>query len=467
MNAASRIDSSRALVATHALLPDGWARDVLLVWDGTGRLTGVTPNAAGMVGVGTAKGCVVPGMPNLHSHAFQRAFAGLTEYRGDPARASGDSFWTWRELMYRFAAALDPQSLEDIATHLYIEMLRAGYTSVCEFHYVHHAADGTPYAEPAQMALGIVSAARRAGIGLTLLPVLYQASAFGGKPPNVGQRRFINDVDGLLRIVERVHASDAVVGVAPHSLRAVLPGALHDLVQGMHAMDPRAPVHIHIAEQQREVDDCMAWSGARPVQWLLDHAPVDERWCLVHATHVDAAELDAVAGSRAVVGLCPSTEANLGDGVFPAAAYLAAGGAWGIGSDSHATVDAADELRLLEYTQRLSAQRRNVLASTAQPDVAQRLWLAAVEGGAQASARAINGLAPGQRADFIVLPEETARELSPAQALAGHVFARHPDTSVRDVWVGGQCRVRDGRHAHQEAAQRAFAMARRQLLDKA
>lgn len=461
MNAAPLADSPPALLAAQALLPGGWARDVMLEWDAAGALTGVTPDAAGIAGVQRAGGVVVPGMPNLHSHAFQRAFAGLTEYRG----AADDSFWSWRDRMYRFAAALSPQALEDIATQLYIEMLRAGYTSVCEFHYLHHDRDGAPFAEPAEMALRLSAAAARAGIGLTLLPVLYQASGFGGQPPLPGQRRFVNGVDALLRIVERVRAQGVRCGIAPHSLRAVPPVALREALHGLRAIDPTAPIHIHVAEQQREVDDCLAWSGQRPVQWLLDQAPVDARWCLVHATHVDAAERRALAASGAVAGLCPSTEANLGDGIFPAAGHLADGGAWGIGSDSHATVDAAEELRLLEYTQRLALQRRNVLASERHPDVAEQLWHAAVAGGARASGRPVAGLSPGQRADFVVLAGDGVMEgLSAAQVLASHVFARQPEPVLREVWVGGRCRVREGRHAEQDTARARFVAARRQLL---
>ncbi|RQP24172.1 formimidoylglutamate deiminase [Piscinibacter terrae] len=460
----ARIDTQHALIAPHALLEHGWASDVLLVWNPAGTLVGVTPGAAGINGVRRAPGPVLPGMPNLHSHAFQRAFAGLTEYQANPS----DSFWSWRDRMYRFAAALTPELLEDIATHLYVEMLRAGYTSVCEFHYVHHDAQGKPYFEPAEMALRISAAARRAGIGLTLLPVLYQTSGFGGKPPLDGQRRFINDVDALLRIVERLHDSDASVGIAPHSLRAVPPDALAHAVDGLHAMDAKAPVHIHIAEQQKEVDDCLAWSGQRPVQWLLDHAEVDDRWCLVHATHVDETELKAMAASRAVAGLCPSTEANLGDGVFPAAAFAHANGIWGIGSDSHACVDVAEELRLLEYSQRLALQRRNVMASSSMPDVAQHLWMNAVKGGAQASARPIAGLAAGQRADFVVLDAGgTMHGLSPAQMLASHVFARHAQTHVREVWVSGRRRVADGLHQIGDTARSAFVAARSKLLAEA
>jgi len=462
MNA--HVDSQQALFAPHALLPGGWARDVLLVWDASGSLTGVTPGAAGIAGVRRARGTVVPGMPNLHSHAFQRAFAGLAEYRGEAA----DSFWTWRERMYRFAAAMTPDALEDIATHLYIEMLRAGYTSVCEFHYVHHDPQGQVYADAAEMSLRLVAAAGRAGIGLTLLPVLYQAGGFGGAAPLQQQRRFTNSADGLLRIVERLRATGARIGIAPHSLRAVAPEALAEIVAGTHAMDPQAPVHIHIAEQQREVDDCVAWCGQRPVQWLLDHADVDERWCLVHATHIDADESRSLAHTGATVGLCPSTEANLGDGVFAAPAYVDAGGHWGIGSDSHASVDVAEELRLLEYTQRLALQQRNVLASPAHAGVAESLWLSAVAGGARASGRRTGGLQAGQRADFLVLPDDGVFDgLTPAQQLASHVFASHPDKPRLESWTGGQCRLKDGRHVLESEARARFVKARSQLLREA
>ena len=320
------------LFARHALLPHGWAEDVLLDWDASGSITEVRAGAPPPAQVEHAAGALIPGMTNLHSHAFQRAFAGLAEYRSSGA---DDSFWTWRELMYRFALALTPDELEQIATWLYIEMLQGGYTSVCEFHYLHHDPSGRPYANPAELSLRLLQAARRAGIGITLLPVLYQSSRFGGVAPRAEQRRFVNSVDELLDIVRRASAEGACVGVAPHSLRAVAPAALRELLAGAPAA---APIHIHIAEQQGEVQDCLDWSGQRPVQWLLDHAPVDRRWCLVHATHIDAAERQAIVASGATVGLCPSTEANLGDGVFDAAAYLGAGGAWGIGSDSHATV---------------------------------------------------------------------------------------------------------------------------------
>jgi formimidoylglutamate deiminase len=454
----------RALLAPHALLPSGWARDVLLSWDEHGTLTGAVEGANGSDGVAHSAGIVIPGMPNLHSHAFQRAFAGLTEMRG----ASDDSFWSWREHMYRFAAALTPGALEDIATHLYIQMLRAGYTSVCEFHYPHHDPQGRPYAEAAEMSLRLASAAQRAGIGITLLPVLYQASGFGAAPPLPQQRRFVSSVDALLGIVQRLRAQGVRAGVAPHSLRAVTPAGLRDVVAGLHAIDAGAPVHIHVAEQQREVDDCVAWSGQRPVQWLLANANVDARWCLVHATHMNGDESRALAATGAVAGLCPSTEANLGDGVFDAPAYVGAGGHWGVGSDSHATLGAAEELRLLEYTQRLALRRRNVLATTARPQVAENLWLSAVDGGARASGAAIAGLSVGQSADFVVLDAQGAMHgLAPAQVLASHVFASHPDKVLRQVWVGGRCWVSDGAHALGAQACERFVAARARLLQKA
>jgi formimidoylglutamate deiminase len=457
-------DTTRRLFAPHALLPHGWARDVLLAWNDAGTLTEVRVAATAAEGVPRVTGVLVPGLPNLHSHAFQRVFAGLAEHRG----AHGDdSFWTWRDLMYRVANAVSPDQLEAIATQLYVEMLRTGYSSVCEFHYLHHDAQGERYAEPAEMALRLLAAARRAGIGITLLPVLYQHAGFGAQPARADQRRFINTTDALLGIVERARTHGARVGVAPHSLRAVGPQALHEVVSGVRAIDASAPIHLHIAEQQREVRDCIAWSGARPVAWLLAHAPVDAHWCLVHATHIDGAERRALAASGAVAGLCPSTEANLGDGVFDAAAYEAANGAWGIGSDSHASVDPFAELRLLEYTQRLAQQRRNVLASAEHPQVADQLWLRAVQGGAQASGRAIGGLAVGQQADFVALHDDGALAgLAPAQLLASHLFANHGRRAVRDAWVAGQHAIRDGAHVLDRVACEHFVAARTELLGR-
>lgn len=458
-----------ALFARDALLPTGWARDVLLQWDASSRLTAVQAGASCPDGAASAAGPVLPGLPNLHSHAFQRGMAGLTEYRGQDQ----DSFWSWRTLMYRFAGRLDPVLLEAIAFGLYVEMLEAGYTSVCEFHYVHHGLAGAAYADDAEMSLALLRAARRAGIGMTLLPVLYQTSGFGGKPPGEGQRRFIRATDDMLRLLARLkplcEQQGARLGLAPHSLRAVPPESLRDALAGLHALDATAPVHIHIAEQTQEVADCIAWSGQRPVAWLLDHAPVDARWCLVHATHMDADEYRRAAASGAVAGLCPSTEANLGDGLFDWPAWQAAGGAWGVGSDSHACVNAAEELMLLEYGQRLATRRRNVMATAAQPQVATAMTLQAVQGGAQAAGRPVAGLAAGQQADFVTLDAQhpALAGLAAPEMLSAHVFASHRTSAVHGVHVGGQARVVAARHADHVPAQAGLVAARRQLLQEA
>lgn len=458
---------THSLHAADALLPGGWVRDVRLDWDAAGRLTAVTPGAAADASIARAGGPVIPGMPNLHSHAFQRGIAGLTEYRGQ----AQDSFWSWRTLMYRFALRLDPAQLEAIALWLYVEMLEAGYTSVCEFHYVHHDADGRPYADDATLARVLLRAAEKAGIGLTLLPVLYQASGFGGLPPGEGQRRFIRSTDSMLALLERLKplcdAQGARLGLAPHSLRAVPPDSLRAALAGLQALDATAPVHIHVAEQTKEVDDCIAWSGRRPVAWLLDHAPVDARWCLVHATHMDADEYRRAAASGAVAGLCPTTEANLGDGIFDLPAWRSAGGAWGVGSDSHVCVNAAEELLMLEYSQRLARRERNVAAEASQPQVATAMTLAAVQGGAQAAGRPVAGLAVGQQADFVVLDAAhvALAGLPAPEMLASHVFASQRTSAIDAVWVAGRARAHHGRHPLHDSAAAGFVAARRQLLN--
>ena len=462
------MNPNNSLFAAHALLPTGWEKNVLLRWDAQGRLTTVQANSQPDAGVPHAAGPLLPGMPNLHSHAFQRGFAGLSEFRGQ----AQDSFWSWRTLMYRFAAKLSPQHLEAIATWLYIEMLEAGYTSVCEFHYLHHQPDGTPYATDAELSLALLRAAKTAGIGITLLPVLYQNSGFGGLAPTDGQKRFIRSTDSMLRLLEALAPAcadqGAALGLAPHSLRAVAPEALKEAVQGLHALNAAAPVHIHIAEQMAEVNACVAWSGQRPVAWLLDHMPVDARWCLVHATHMDEAEYAGAAAVQAVAGLCPLTEANLGDGIFDLPRWQAANGRWGVGSDSHIGVNAAEELMMLEYSQRLQSQQRNVSVSAQQPHVASHMMLAAVQGGAQASGRAVAGLAVGQQADFVALDggHFALAGLAAAEQLDAHVFASSRTNAIRQVWAGGQCRVADGQHTHHRSAQQAFVAARTALIQE-
>lgn len=439
-----------------ALLPGGWATDVRMSVDSGGWITHIdtdtTPRGARHV-----PGIAVPGMPNVHSHAFQRAMAGLTE-RGSPV---GDSFWTWRQRMYGFLRTLEPDDVHAIAAQLFVESLRRGFTSVAEFHYLRNDRDGTPYGDPVEMARAILHAGADTGMGLTMLPTLYRSSDFGGTPHEHEQRRFVTSVEDLVGDIAVLGASAPAgsvrVGLGLHSLRAVPPPALAVAVEAARGMDPTLPIHIHVAEQQREVDACIEWSGQRPVEWLLNHAAVDEHWCLVHATHVEPDEVDAIAASRAVVGLCPTTEANLGDGVFPLAAYTEARGRWAIGTDSHVGRDPAGELRMLEYGQRLTRQARNVAAGPHHRSTGRVLLEGAWTGGAQASGRRIGSLAPGCRADVVVLDASHPTLLGRDEddALDSWVFSGE-DTPVRDVFVGGEQVIRDGRHSRQDGIRERY-----------
>lgn len=438
-----------ALFATAAFLPAGWARDVRLAITAAGDLESCASGSA--EGTEARAGTILPGMPNIHSHAFQRAMAGLTERAG----SGEDSFWGWREIMYRFVGTIGPEDLRAIAAQLYVEMLKSGYTSVAEFHYLHHDRDGTPYGDRVTMSEAIVAAAAEAGIGLTLLPVLYQTGGFGGKPPGAGQRRFLNGVDDILAMIDtlrRRHGGNANfrIGLALHSLRAVPQDALRAAVAGLRALDPDAPVHIHIAEQVREVEECLAWSGQRPVAWLLDHEALDGKWCLVHATHVDPTESARLVETGAIVGLCPTTEANLGDGLFPFADFIGRG-RWGIGSDSHISVSPVEELRLLEYGQRLMLRERNIAGRPSQGSSGRALWEAATRHGAGATGRKVGTLAPGSRADLVVLEDEAPSLYGRrGDSLLDSVVFAGNENPVRDVMVGGKWVVRARRHVREE-----------------
>ncbi|MCW3848238.1 formimidoylglutamate deiminase [Sphingomonas sp. LB-2] len=374
----------------------------------------------------------IPGLPNVHSHAFQRGMAGLAEARGP----GSDDFWSWRELMYRFVDRLSPDDLEAIAAQAYAEMLESGFTRVGEFHYLHHAPDGRPYADPAEMAARIAAAAEDTGIGLTLLPVFYAHGGFGGAPAGEAQRRFLNTPDSFARLIESACGLTDIVGIAPHSLRAVMPDELRAI------LPLGGPIHIHIAEQVKEVVDCEAWSGRRPVEWLLGEMPVGPDWTLVHATHVTDAERTALAASGAVAGLCPITEANLGDGIFPAAAYLDEGGLIGVGSDSNVRIDAAEELRLLEYGQRLTSRARNVLAAAGRSTGA-RLFDAALTGGRKSLGATDDSWVSLNPAD----PAFANR--SGDAILDSWIFAAH--APVDCVWLNGEKLVANGRHIHADA----------------
>jgi len=442
----------KSYFAQRAYVSNRWERDVRIDVNGAGIIVKVESGGDNK-GAQLLDGAVIPGMSNLHSHAFQRAMAGLTEVAGHPR----DSFWTWREQMYRLVSTMTPEQVGVIARHLYISMLKGGYTQVAEFNYLHHDPDGRAYAGD-DMLQQLMNAAKLTGIGQTLLPVLYTYSGFSRQPPVAGQKRFIQDTESYLCQYERVASmvkNEHLInqGICFHSLRAVSESQIN---QVLSATDKSLNVHIHIAEQQQEVNSCMVWSGKRPVEWLLEHFDVDSRWCLIHATHLSADEREKLSKSGAVAGLCPTTEANLGDGIFPASQYLKAGGKWGIGSDSHVSVNVAEELRLLEYSQRLRDQQRNILTTPENPFVGDVLFSQAAAGGAQACNINAGELRAGNRADWVVLDDKSWFSHCPDEHLLNRwIFAGDKD-QIKHVWVAGQMVVQDGHHLHDEESATQF-----------
>jgi len=431
------------LILSHALLPEGWAEEVLVVTDAAGRIEAVHPGATDPsaqreIGIG------IPGLPNLHSHAFQRGMAGLSEHAG----SAEDSFWTWREVMYRFLARLTPDDVEAIATLAYAEMLEAGFTRVGEFHYLHHDADGRHHADIAEMAVRIAAAASATGINLTLLPCFYAHGEVGGGAPDPGQRRFLSDRDSYAALVagsRRAIAGlpGARLGIAPHSLRAATAGEIRDV---MSLAAPDEPLHIHVSEQVKEVEACEAILGRPPIAALDEAVGLSPRWCLIHATHGTSDELRRVAASGAVVGLCPITESNLGDGIFPARGFTGQGGRFGVGTDSNILISAPEELRVLEYAQRLIERRRNVLAPRG-ASTARTLWEAALAGGTQALGAGPAGLVPGAWLDLVVLdPHHPALAARQGDRWLDALLFAAPHAPIRSVIVRGQAVVTDGVH---------------------
>ena len=454
-----------AIWARRALLPEGWAADVSVGIGPDGRIAQVTP--ATQPGPGDVRvETLLPAPANLHSHAFQRAMAGLTERRGDDPR---DSFWTWRRLMYRFLDRLTPEDVEAIAAFVQMEMLEAGYGASVEFHYLHHDRGGVPYANLAEMGARIAAGAATSGIGLTLLPVLYQRGGLDGRALIAGQDRFGNDPDRFAQLVEATRAAvaglpaDTVVGTAPHSLRAVDQAGLAAAVR----LAGDGPIHMHLAEQVAEVEEVEAATGRRPVEWLLENAAPDARWCLIHCTQMTEAETLGLAATGAVAGLCPITESSLGDGIFDGVRWLGAGGAWGIGSDSNIRIALGEELRTLDYSQRLRDRSRAALATTDR-STGRVLWEGAAKGGAQAAGRASGAIAPGLWADLTAVgdmgPDGIGRDGD--TVLDTLIFARG-DRDVTDVWSAGRHLVRDGRHTAREAITAGYAAAMRRLADAA
>jgi formimidoylglutamate deiminase len=439
----------------------GWLRDATVTLSEQGLITAIAAGASPPADARRVRGAVVPGMPNAHSHAFQRAMSGDSEFRA----ASHESFWTWRSAMYALANSLTPADLTLIATQLFIEMLKAGYTSVAEFHYLHRQPDGSAYEGVNALWQGIDAAALASGIGLTLLPTLYLSSDFGGRPLLPEQRRFGLRVREFLDAVARrrsalgAHAAATLhTGAALHSLRAVPLPSLREAVEGLVAMEPAGVIHIHIAEQLLEVRACQASTGRRPIELLLDTGLVGPHWCLVHATHATAAEIRAVAASGAGVCVCPSTEGNLGDGFFDAGRLLAAGGGLCIGSDSEASVSPAEELRWLEYQQRIRRRRRAVLATRREPNVGARLWRAAARCGARALGQAVGAIEVGRRADWLVLDtEHPAMAGASGDGLLDRLVFGGGQAAIRDVMVAGRWVIEGGRHGGEQEAARRFA----------
>jgi formimidoylglutamate deiminase len=448
-----------SLLASDALLPSGWARDVLIEWNDAGLITRVEAGHA--TGAPRAAGPVLPGIANVHSHAFQRAMAGLAEFRGHPT----DDFWTWREEMYRLVTRLTPEDIEAIARHLYVEMLKHGYTTVAEFHYLHNDPGGKRYADPAETSFRIVAAAHDAGIGLTLLPVLYAHGGFGHRILSPAQRRFGGDpafMAELLREVAAFHLPDPLLrlGVAPHSVRAVDALMLTELVETATALDPTLPIHMHISEQVGEVAECIETHGTTPLSWVSDLVTVDARWCFIHATHLTQLEMRSLMRTGACVGLCPVTEANLGDGIFEFLPWFEARAPWSIGGDSHVSVSPFEELRALEYSQRLRLRVRNVVSDEEAPDVSANLWLGAAHGGAQASGHPVGEIAVGRRADLVVLDGgDIDFEALAARDMLGVAIFSGNANRVRDVFVAGRPAVQQGRHAAEESAAAGFRAA--------
>ncbi len=440
-----------SLSADWALLETGWVARPLISHE-RGTITGIGAGRA----ADHVAGALLPGIPSLHSHAFQRSFAGRTEFAG-----GGGDFWSWREAMYRAAEAVEPDTLAPVAAYLGMRLLEGGFTSLVEFHYLQNQRDGTPYAHRPAMAEAVVEGAEQAGIGLTLLFGIYQTGDFGGAPLQGGQVRFRTSPDAALAMLQHARAGEGEAlrfGLAPHSLRAVPAASLTEAANGLAAIDASAPIHLHAAEQRAEVTACLAAYGTSPVAWLLDRAPVGPSWCLIHCTHMTDAERGALARSNAVAGLCPTTEGNLGDGIFTMPAFVGAGGRFGVGTDSHVGLDAFAELRLLEYSQRLHARKRNVLAGQT-GHTGRTLWQAAASGGAQAAARPVGALRVGCRADLVVIePAPEVAGMKPDFWLDAAIFAASP-APARHVMAGGQWLVRDGRHVRRRAITAAYERA--------
>jgi len=439
--------------ARNALTAEGWRADVVISIGADGRISSVSDDndiADHRLDL------VLPAPVNLHSHAFQRAMAGLTEARGPDPR---DSFWTWRKLMYQFLDQLTPEQVEVIAAQAFMEMAEAGFAAVAEFHYLHHGINGQPYDHLGELTDRIAAAAQAVGLGLTHLPVLYEFGGCDRRALVGGQRRFGNEFERYACLFEDAQNTiskgppDWNIGVAPHSLRAVDEDGLACALELANGR----PFHMHLAEQVAEVEEIETFRGKRPVEWLLNTHEVDTTWSLIHCTQMTSEETEALAKTRAVVGLCPLTESNLGDGIFNGASFMDSGGVIGIGSDSNIQISLFDELKTFEYSQRLKERSRAVLA-TSERSTGRVLFDAAVSGGAQAAQRNSGLIAPGHLADLcgISTDNEWVCGRSGDTALDSLIFSGRGNRCVREVWSAGRHIVQEGRHVARDMISDTF-----------
>ena len=454
------------LYAENILIGSQWQTDKTIKLDSNGVIIDIYDGKD--QGSATLNGSVIPGMINCHSHAFQRAFAGFSEYRGNKQ----DSFWSWRDIMYRFVAKMTPEDAAIVAEYAFIELLKSGFTSVAEFHYLHHQQNGSRYSDIAEMSHQVINAALNAGINITHLPVLYSYAGFGHKQPSNAQGRFINTTESYVQLWERLQShyqntEGLQLGIAPHSLRAVSEQQLAEIIPWVQQKNANSPIHIHIAEQKQEVEDCLAFYGKRPVEWLLEKFSVDQNWCFVHATHLTEKEVTQLASSGAVAGICPITEANLGDGIFPTSEYLQKGGRLAIGSDSHILINVAEELRLLEYGQRLTKYQRAVLTSEHCSSVGQFIYLKSAFDGALASSRNSGVIEIGKRADFVVLNDKASSMLAKQnhQRLDAAIFAS-AEMPISQVVIAGKVVVEDNKHSNQERVTQAYERVLNKLVNQ-
>jgi len=451
--------------AASALLAKGWAKNVEITIDDIGNIESILDNTTYQNG--KRYNVIIPGIPNVHSHAHQRAMSGLGERASISPDGSSDSFWSWRKVMYHYLERIQPEHLLHISSLLYLEMLKHGYTCVGEFQYLHHDQSGQAYGNRAEMSLQCLQAAKNVGLGFTGLPVLYRYGGFGDANPLDGQKRFLNDADGFIEIVHQLQKAcqnnaNCSVGIAPHSLRAVNGDLLANVIEQL-GVGNLAAIHVHVAEQRKEVDDCLAWSQQRPVEWLMNHFEIDQNWCLIHATHMTELETIKLAKSGGIAGICPVTEGNLGDGFFNGVDYFANKGNWAIGSDSHTTTNPVEELRWFEYGQRLLSGKRNVLVADQHANTGRNLLEGTWQGGALACGRKIGQIEPEYRADFVVLDDSNPRLYgrSEDELLDSWIFSGS-DNLVRDVYVGGKHVIKNGSHINEENIAQNF----RKTLDQ-